>query len=210
MKQNGKANGKKVSRHPVETGKKGASAKPPAQPKLSNEPVIQRVIKNVSPHILSSVQNQIGEAINKLKAILVNQGNERARAKVIAAAKLYLGYSTSRQMDSYVYPAIQQMLQYFSSIHPIVQQDTTVDAYAYVYKGNLNHIYLGKQFKDAGYSGKDSIAGVILHEVSHLILDTEDHAYGDKGVDKLVKQENKAQARNNADNWERFFEALLW
>jgi hypothetical protein len=66
-------------------------------------------------------------------------------------------------------------------------------------------IFLGRDFWSASNSGRDSKPGVIVHELSHEELYTDDHAYGEKDAETLAIHEPD-KAINNADNWEYFAE----
>jgi hypothetical protein len=78
-------------------------------------------------------------------------------------------------------------------------RDAGSNCYAYVYPDRDNRIYLGDDFFTAPLTGRDSMAGSLIHEVSHFrsVRGTEDHAYGDD-----VEELNFARARNNANSFE--------
>lgn len=54
----------------------------------------------------------------------------------------------------------------------------------------------------------DNPLGVLVHELSHLVLKTHDHVYGTQGA-KALAISNAAQARENADNIEYFSETIM-
>lgn len=59
----------------------------------------------------------------------------------------------------------------------------------------------------ADRTGQDSQGGIIIHEMSHLALGTQDHAYQPRGAEALAKDDHVA-AQRNADNYEYFAEFL--
>ncbi|NER51317.1 MAG: hypothetical protein F6J92_32545 [Symploca sp. SIO1A3] len=68
-------------------------------------------------------------------------------------------------------------------------------------------IFLCNQFFAAPLYGKNSQVGIILHEITHLVGNTEDHKYGETECKRLA-QENPNMARNNADNYEFYIESF--
>jgi hypothetical protein len=54
----------------------------------------------------------------------------------------------------------------------------------------------------------DNPLGVIIHEMTHIVLGTEDHVYG-KTECRTLASTNPRQARENADNFEYFSEAVM-
>lgn len=102
----------------------------------------------------------------------------------------------------------------YSAISSALQNETiefacecTIDALAYVYPNEPFRIYLCNDFWNIPISGKDSQAGVVIHEMSHFDVTaaTDDYIYGAEGSFSLA-QENPLQAVNNADNFEYFAE----
>jgi hypothetical protein len=87
------------------------------------------------------------------------------------------------------------------------------DSYGFVYADAQRpgewHVFLGKDFfSDASRHGKDSMSGVIIHEMTHLLKNTDDHVYGETDSVALAKGPNKAQALSNADNYEYYCESF--
>lgn len=62
-------------------------------------------------------------------------------------------------------------------------------------------------FFRAGAQGFDTHWGVLIHEASHLVAGTRDHAYGPQAAAILAK-EDPERAAENADNYEYFVETL--
>lgn len=62
-------------------------------------------------------------------------------------------------------------------------------------------------FFRAGARGFDTHWGVLIHEASHLVAGTRDHAYGPQAAAILAK-EDPDRAAENADNYEYFVETL--
>jgi peptidyl-Lys metalloendopeptidase len=75
-------------------------------------------------------------------------------------------------------------------------------------------IYVCPAFFSRPITGTDSMAGIIMHEISHFpfalagvthVPATADYVYGQSGAHQLAGS-NIGQARLNADNWEYFYE----
>lgn len=81
--------------------------------------------------------------------------------------------------------------------------------FAYVrWGGNAREVMgLCPTYFRAARSGQDSQGGIILHEMSHLALNTGDHAYQPHGAEALAK-DDPAGAQRNADSYEYFAEFL--
>jgi len=62
-------------------------------------------------------------------------------------------------------------------------------------------------FAAALNSGQDNRAGIVIHEVSHLVLDTRDAEYQPRAAEDLAKDEPQVAAMN-ADNYEYFAEFM--
>lgn len=62
-------------------------------------------------------------------------------------------------------------------------------------------------FFSAQRTGQDSQGGIVIHEMSHLALNTRDHAYRPTRVEALAK-DDPAAAQMNADSYEYFAEFL--
>ncbi len=77
-------------------------------------------------------------------------------------------------------------------------------AYASAGRGLLG---LCPAFFRARMTGFDSRWGILVHEVSHLVAGTRDHAYGRRSAMALAANE-PARAAQNADNFEYFVETL--
>ena len=58
--------------------------------------------------------------------------------------------------------------------------------------------------------GEDSVAGVLLHELSHNICGTRDHKDGRKGAERLGRAADASKAWYNADNIEYFCEDVFY
>jgi hypothetical protein len=66
----------------------------------------------------------------------------------------------------------------------------------------------GDMIKKDGRDAKDNPLGVILHELSHLFVSTDDHKYGQKDCKQLAIS-NPALAGMNADNYEYYAESVV-
>jgi hypothetical protein len=87
-------------------------------------------------------------------------------------------------------------------------------AFGYVYAGIQKkgeyHVFLGKAFfDDATRHGRDSLSGVIIHEMTHLTKNTKDHRYGEQPCIDLAKAVGgPAMAIENADSYEYYCESF--
>lgn len=87
-------------------------------------------------------------------------------------------------------------------------------AYGYVYPDVQNqgewHVFLGKAFfQDASRHGKDSLSGVLIHEMTHLTKHTQDHVYGSGPCKTLAKApDGPPKAVENADSYEYYCESF--
>jgi hypothetical protein len=81
--------------------------------------------------------------------------------------------------------------------------------FAYVRWGGAARETMGfcPAFFRADRTGQDSQGGIVVHEMSHLALGTQDHAYQPRGVEALAKDDPRA-AQMNADSYEYFAEFL--
>lgn len=81
-----------------------------------------------------------------------------------------------------------------------------IGTYAYVRTHTgLAKIYLCDHFFQSGRAGIDSTVGTIIHELSHLFANTQDHAYGQVNCQNLAANRS-AVARQNADNYQYYCE----
>jgi len=86
-------------------------------------------------------------------------------------------------------------------------RDETI--YAEVNKADWRSgIGLCKQFWEADITGIDSQGGTLIHEISHLGLNTNDNEYGESPC-LLLARTNPDKAVENADSWEYFAEFSL-
>ena len=87
-------------------------------------------------------------------------------------------------------------------------------AYGYVYPSVQNpgewHVFLGQAFfQDATRHGRDSLSGVLIHEMTHLTKKTQDHKYGAGPCHALVGEVGgPAKAVENADSYEYYCESF--
>ena len=75
------------------------------------------------------------------------------------------------------------------------------DTYAYVYNADARTILYCDAFLNAHRLGKDSKAGIVVHEVSHLDVGTADIDYGNDNAQRLAI-DHPDEAATNADNYE--------
>ncbi len=83
-------------------------------------------------------------------------------------------------------------------------EDEHESSFAYVSNREFP-IYLCNAFWNASLSGTDSRAGTIIHEVSHVVASTDDHAYGHSECAQLANSD-PSTAIDNADSHEYFAE----
>jgi hypothetical protein len=87
-------------------------------------------------------------------------------------------------------------------------------AYGYVYPSVQHpgewHVFLGQAFfQDATRHGRDSLSGVVIHEMTHLTKKTKDHKYGAGPCHDLVGEVGgPAKAVENADSYEYYCESF--
>ncbi len=79
-----------------------------------------------------------------------------------------------------------------------------IAAYAVPMTGSLGFCVRFFRMPDRGF---DSRFGTVIHEVSHLVADTEDFAYGPRRAEALARQ-NPAMAARNADSYQYFVETI--
>jgi peptidyl-Lys metalloendopeptidase len=77
--------------------------------------------------------------------------------------------------------------------------------YAYVYPAGKLEVFLCPQFWNAPDSGTDTKYGTLIHEVTHEVAGTKDHAYGQTSCKNLA-QNDPGKAIANGDNYEYFAE----
>ncbi|XP_067019922.1 extracellular protease-like [Acropora muricata] len=82
------------------------------------------------------------------------------------------------------------------------------DTYAYIETSLPRTVFLCQGYVDAPPTGIDSKMGILAHELSHDIIDTNDHVYGQKPCKKLAESA-PYDAIDNADNFEYFLETLF-
>ena len=78
--------------------------------------------------------------------------------------------------------------------------------YAYTVRYS-RQIFLCRRYKVAALSGINSKLGTLAHELSHAIVGTHDHLYGQHAC-KWLAQNFPGHSINNADNFEYFVETL--
>jgi hypothetical protein len=78
--------------------------------------------------------------------------------------------------------------------------------YAYTYSGSRT-VWLCAGYFNAQQIGTDCKFGTLVHEWSHAVSDTEDHAYGTSSCEALANSD-PGQAIDNADSHEYFTERL--
>lgn len=80
--------------------------------------------------------------------------------------------------------------------------------YAYVTAAGAGiTINLCQKFFTAPLYGTDSQVGTLLHEITHLVGNTQDYKY-DWEAAKALAENNPADAMNNADNYEYYLESF--
>jgi len=95
--------------------------------------------------------------------------------------------------------------------HDITFASSNANEYAHCFLNQPDRIWLGKLFYSAPWSGIDSKPGALIHEVTHLALQTVDQQwggvtmYGQQNAMTLADQA-PSQAEANPDNYEYFAE----
>jgi len=116
--------------------------------------------------------------------------DEEARTTIQKRIDKVLEYNNNMTLDN------------FEAAEP--PKDKEKNLYAYVYPFKDDKIYLGQSFCNSNFTGEDSKAGVLCHEMSHF-LGTKDHVYGSSNAKKLAEK-NSRKALENADNFEYYCE----
>lgn len=185
-------------------------------------------------HELAHVVQQNGQ-IQRTKITVKNQNNAaeeteagdavREARRLVTKAQIYMGGNHRDRykiwFDNNYAPTSQTAKNRFEKIkwgwikldsvfrsRPITVDCSTRNrnCYAYVYLHDGAYlIYLGRDFWNAPLSGRDCRAGVIVHELSHEELYTDDHYYGEIKARHLAANDPD-KAGDNADNWEYFAE----
>jgi peptidyl-Lys metalloendopeptidase len=91
---------------------------------------------------------------------------------------------------------------------PLVWHYTSEDQYAHTHPYGGFEIWFGHSFWEARPVGPNSQAGTVVHETSHIALDTNDEAYG-RALCAVLAANRPRVAQQNADNWEFFAEDAL-
>ena len=106
-----------------------------------------------------------------------------------------------------------------NAIHSALRRDVTLikggaacdpNDYAYIENHHIGvtlHIHLCPMFFSAGLNGRDTTVGTIIHELSHLLGNTQDHRYGDHACECLARV-RPAEARNNVDSYLYYCESF--
>lgn len=113
--------------------------------------------------------------------------------------------------DRVIYPMVRQLENKSVTIE-CGGNDCERGDFAYVTApgaglGNEIIIHLCQAFFTAPLYGTDSQVGTLLHEISHLVGNTEDHRYQQEDCLKLARN-NPAKAMNNADNYQYYLESF--
>lgn len=105
---------------------------------------------------------------------------------------------------------------HYASINTLLEtEDVTYDFngascqpsyFAYTYSGSRT-VWLCAQYLSAPQIGTDCKFGTLIHEWSHAVADTDDHAYGETNAGNLADTDPD-KATDNADNHEYFSERL--
>lgn len=108
------------------------------------------------------------------------------------------------------------VIDHYSDINKVLETETvTYDLsgtgcqpsyYAYTYSGSRT-IWLCSQYLSAPQIGTDCKFGTLIHEWSHAVSNTDDHAYGETNASNLANTD-PGKAIDNADNHEYFTEHL--
>ncbi len=123
--------------------------------------------------------------------------------------KTHWGVSSDRELKLLAdcYTKIQDYISRMPPIKNGEEASCGPTDFGYAYPGNeAQGIYLCPYFYTIDKKGEDSQMGTLVHEASHIVLNTEDHEYGVSGDKKLRTNLNKSKLKSNADTYEHFFE----
>ncbi len=166
--------------------------------------------------------DQITEAVTRVQTALLSVARVPKEATRFGVWFGTTDPKTIRSNFAKVYNGIQGGVMLIKDDDP-----AEVDTFGYVYKDGPNdppRIYLcgafwragrvtwnnvgGVKVKKDGRAGDDNPLGVLLHELTHIFCDTEDHEYGQDDCKQLAI-DNPANAADNADNHEYYAESVM-
>ena len=162
--------------------------------------VVQRATYALNQSQARDVRAGKQAAIRSLKGVI----SQLMDGSAVDLAQLYLGVSTQRQLEI-VAGQYQQILDFLLKFDGFMYDDDNDGAFGWTSFENPN-IYLQDAYFASPLYGADSMSGIIIHEASHNVLNTDDHAYGNVAALALARAENKQKAKQNADNMEFLIE----
>lgn len=162
--------------------------------------VVQRATFQLTQSQARDVRAGKQAAIKSLKGV-IDQLHDGSAADL---ARTYLAVSTQRQLDIQA-QRYEQILNFLLSFNGFMYDDDNDGAFGWTSYQNP-HIYLQNAYFTSELYGADSMSGIIIHEATHNVLNTDDHAYGNVAAIALARAENKQKAKDNADNMEFLIE----
>jgi peptidyl-Lys metalloendopeptidase len=149
---------------------------------------------------LTYAEDMAIEAVQVLDSTPIND-----RPEAIRYTTWFGNYLSSRYV---------RLMSNFTTLRETIANETisfdcscTENYYAYVFPNRPYIVYLCRSFWSADFSGTDSKAGTIIHELVHfdVVVGTNDNAYGQERSQALALND-PAAAINNSDNYEYFAE----
>lgn len=163
-------------------------------------------------HVLSKV-GKANKYLNDLKNAVENgrlDGEPKDFEKAYITWFGALDNDRVVQVAKNVHDMLHQLTNSRITIHYLGDECEAGD-YAYTDSsghGSLNgvNVNLCAAYFTAPLLGSNSQTGTIIHELTHIIFDTDDHEYSQEDCKELARN-NPARAIDNADNYEYFIES---
>jgi uncharacterized Zn-binding protein involved in type VI secretion len=154
-----------------------------------------------------TLQDAIGLLSKKLKLF------KKRDAEMMEQFKKWFGKDDARSIEI-IFQRIKRELTFIKQLNEtrfwnIMDKELKESEFALIRQwGDMYIIYVDDLFWQAGRYGKNSKAGILIHELSHCrhIGKTEDHAYEEFGCLSLALH-LPGKALENADNYEFFIES---
>lgn len=195
------------------------------QPKLT---MGQLVRTRTTAHSLESPLRHEAAAINRARSLRFDGVTTRQREQEATSAfnaayavmtpsykaatpnnalyQEWFGNINNRQKVRIIYSSMKKSMEKDQYTIYFNGPECTPDDCAYTYYRN-NVIYTCTDWYKAPAVGFNSKMGTVVHEMTHILKDTEDYEYGRTACRNLA-QTNPNKAVNNADNYAYFSECL--
>jgi hypothetical protein len=163
--------------------------------------------KNCTSKMRGLVTDAYARTIPALKKGIAKIDSDPSAAVVVT----WFGKSNNQQHITTVRANLQTMLDRLNSRTPFTiecgSRDCDDGDYAHATSG-IDYLATCEAYFGQPLTGFDSRPGILLHELSHHTVDTDDITYGTASAMKLAKS-NVPSAIKNADNYEYYLETFL-